>query len=181
MEKSFLGQRGSRTAHYTYGNIQKNIIIDCCASAGEGLGRCQRALGMGTCAPPASLLNSSTTLGTKGDKKIPQGTTPAAFGWLEMFQKRFLIIQPFRKGGYNADLCSPRVHREAPSLISFLSLFSAVSTQVTVPQGRHHHDHRQCKGCGCFLTVHESKSGLAWFCLETGSFPRRCFCEKTQE
>lgn len=185
MEKYVLGLGVAEllVTRYTYGNIQKNIIIDCCASAGGGLRGCQRALGMGPCAPPAPLPDSSTTLGTKGDsgKEIPQGTAPTGFGWLEMSWKSFLIIQSFRKGGYNAELSSPLVHSEAPSLISFLSLFTLVSAQAAVKQGRHHHNHSQCWGCGCFLIAHESKSGLSWFCRKTVSFPRRCCCEKTQE
>lgn len=107
------------------------------------------------CPTPAPHWEQKEMLG----KEIPQGTTQAAFGWLEMFQKSFLTIQSFRKRGYNADLSSPPVHSEAPS-VSFLSLFT-VFTQAAVPQGRHPHHHRECKGRGCFLEL--MSLNLGWF------------------
>lgn len=67
-------------------------------------------------------------------KEIPQGAALTVFGWVEMFQKNFLIIQSFRKGGYNADLSSPLALSEAP-LSSPFCLFSLLSLHKLLSLG----------------------------------------------
>lgn len=138
MEKYFLGLWCSWTAPYTYGNIQQNIIIDGCASAGGVWGGVRGRWEWPLC--PSSLSarlqhHAGNKSQRNSGKEIPQGTAVTAFGWLVMFQKSFLIIQSLREGGYRADVSSPLVHSEAPSLISSLPLFTLVSTQAAAPQG----------------------------------------------